>query len=248
MSIQYVDKSGKIINIVGGGSCYGEVGPQGPPGEKGADGKNGATWKPNVDSEGNLSWINDTSQTVPVVVNIKGPKGPKGDKGEQGLQGIQGVQGPKGDGFAITKIYKTTTEMVADISPVEDGYMVAVITSSGADVYLRNSSTVASGEDLNGYKYVCNLAEASVLEGPQGPQGEQGIQGPPGEQGPPGKDGSVTNLIDSLESTDTQSALTARQGNVLEIKKDIGEFIENICTEDNFVLQTEDGNILAKEG
>ena len=166
MSIQYVDKSGKIINIVGGGSCYGEVGPQGPPGEKGADGKNGATWKPSIDSEGNLSWINDTSQTVPVVVNIKGPKG---------------------------------------------------------DV------------------------------GPQGPQGEQGIQGPPGEQGPPGKDGSVTNLIDSLESTDTQSALTARQGNVLynmilEIKKNIEEFIENICTEDNFVLQTEDGNILAKEG
>ena len=77
--------------------------------------------------------------------------------------------------------------------------------------------------------------------------------GPPGPQGPPGKDGSVTNLIDSLESTDTQSALTARQGNVLynmilEIKKNIEEFIENICTEDNFVLQTEDGNILAKEG
>lgn len=250
MSIQYVDKSGKIINIVGGGSCYGEVGPQGPHGEKGADGKNGATWKPSVDSEGNLSWINDTSQTVPVVVNIKGPKG---DIGPQGLQGIQGIKGDKGDGFAITKIYKTTTEMVADTSPVEDGYMVAVITSSGADVYLRSSSTVASGEDLNGYKYVCNLAEASVLVGPQGPQGEQGIQGPPGEQGPPGKDGSITNLIDSLESIDTKSALTARQGNVLlnmilELRKDIEEFIECINTEDNFVLQTEDGNILVKEG
>ena len=126
----------------------------------GQKGDKGDTWKPSVDSEGNISWINDTSQTVPVTVNIKGPKG---DKGEQGLQGIQG------------------------------------------------------------------------------------------EQGPPGKDGSVTNLIDSLESTDTQSALTARQGNVLynmilEIKKNIEEFIENICTEDNFVLQTEDGNILAKEG
>ena len=228
----------------------GDTGNKGEQGIQGPKGENGATWKPSVDSEGNISWINDTSQTVPVTVNIKGPKG---DKGEQGLQGIQGVQGPKGDGFAITKIYKTTTEMVADTSPVEDGYMVAVITSSGADVYLRSSSTVASGEDLNGYKYVCNLAEASVLEGPQGPQGEQGIQGPPGEQGPPGKDGSVTNLIDSLESTDTQSALTARQGNVLynmilEIKKDIEEFIESICTEDNFVLQTEDGNILVKEG
>lgn len=250
MSIQYVDKSGKIINIVGGGSCYGEIGPQGPQGEKGVDGKNGATWKPSIDSEGNLSWINDTSQTVPVAVNIKGPKG---DKGEQGLQGIQGVQGPKGDGFVITKIYKTTTEMVADTSPVEDGYMVAVITSSGADVYLRNSSTVANGEDLNGYKYVCNLAEASVLVGPQGPQGEQGIQGPQGEQGPPGKDGSVTNLVDSLESTDTKSALTARQGNVLynmilEIKKDIEEFIECINTEDGLLLTTEDGNILVKEG
>ena len=36
--------------------------------------------------------------------------------------------------------------------------------------------------------------------------------------------------------------------NGYEIKKNIEEFIENICTEDNFVLQTEDGNILAKEG
>ena len=228
----------------------GDTGNKGEQGIQGPKGENGATWKPSVDSEGNISWINDTSQTVPVVVNIKGPKG---DIGPQGLQGIQGIKGDKGDGFAITKIYKTTTEMVADTSPVEDGYMVAVITSSGADVYLRSSSTVASGEDLNGYKYVCNLAEASVLEGPQGPQGEQGIQGPQGEQGPPGKDGSVTNLVDSLESTDTKSALTARQGNVLynmilEIKKDIEEFIESICTEDNFVLQTEDGNILVKEG
>ena len=90
-------------------------------------------------------------------------------------------------------------------------------------------------------------------KGDKGDKGEQGIQGPPGEQGPPGKDGSVTNLIDSLESTDTKSGLTARQGNVLynmilEIKKDIEEFIESICTEDNFVLQTEDGNILVKEG
>ena len=126
----------------------------------GQKGDKGDTWKPSVDSEGNLAWTKDTSDNPPTTTNIKGPKG---DKGEQGLQGIQG------------------------------------------------------------------------------------------EQGPPGKDGSVTNLIDSLESTDTQSALTARQGNVLynmilEIKKNIEEFIENICTEDNFVLQTEDGNILAKEG
>lgn len=236
--------------IKGDTGSKGDTGDKGDQGIQGPKGENGATWKPNVDSEGNLSWINDTSQTVPVVVNIKGPKG---DQGQQGLQGIQGIKGDKGDGFAIAKIYKTTTEMVADTSPAQDGYMVAVITSSGADIYLRSSSTVASGKDLDGYKYVCNLAEASVLEGPQGPQGEQGIQGPPGEQGPPGKDGSITNLIDSLESIDTKSALTARQGNVLlnmilELRKDIEEFIECINTEDGLLLAIEDGNILVKEG
>lgn len=39
------------------------------------NGDNGATWKPTVDSEGNLSWAQDTSATVPESANIKGADG-----------------------------------------------------------------------------------------------------------------------------------------------------------------------------
>lgn len=40
---------------------------------------NGATFIPNVDDEGNLSWINDKDLDNPKTQNIKGPKGEKGD-------------------------------------------------------------------------------------------------------------------------------------------------------------------------
>ncbi|MDY5930347.1 MAG: collagen-like protein, partial [Candidatus Onthovivens sp.] len=71
----------------------------------GQKGDKGDTWKPSVDSEGNLAWTKDTSDNPPTTTNIKGPKGDKGDKGEQGIQGVkgdtgnkgeQGIQGPKG--------------------------------------------------------------------------------------------------------------------------------------------------------
>lgn len=66
----------------------GEIGPkgeQGPPGtngEDGNDGENGATFIPNVDAEGNLSWTNDKELENPPAINIKGPQGPKGDTGD----------------------------------------------------------------------------------------------------------------------------------------------------------------------
>lgn len=40
---------------------------------------NGATFTPEVDSEGNLSWTNNKELSNPETVNIKGPKGDKGD-------------------------------------------------------------------------------------------------------------------------------------------------------------------------
>lgn len=36
-------------------------------------------WKPSVDSDGNLSWSNSTSETTPSTVNIKGPAGSTSD-------------------------------------------------------------------------------------------------------------------------------------------------------------------------
>ena len=44
-------------------------------------------WRPSVDSSGNLSWSNSTSETTPSTVNIKGPKGDKGEDGKDGVDG-----------------------------------------------------------------------------------------------------------------------------------------------------------------
>lgn len=107
-----------IVNIKGPKGDKGEQGiqgiqgiqgPKGDRGDVGASGANGFTWRPSVDLNGNLTWVNNGSTAVPTSVNIKGPKGdqgiqgPKGNTGAQGIQGIrgeqgiQGVQGPKGE-------------------------------------------------------------------------------------------------------------------------------------------------------
>ncbi|WP_373205204.1 Gp37-like protein [Clostridium tertium] len=107
-----------IVNIKGPKGDKGEQGIQGiqgiqgtkgDRGDVGASGANGFTWRPSVDLNGNLTWVNNGSTAVPTSVNIKGPKGdqgiqgPKGNTGAQGIQGIrgeqgiQGVQGPKGE-------------------------------------------------------------------------------------------------------------------------------------------------------
>lgn len=99
----------------------GLMGPQGAKGDKGdtgTQGTNGFTWRPTVDVNGNLSWTNNGSTSIPVAVNIRGPQGvqgipgakgdkgdvggigpqgPKGETGERGLTGAQGAQGPKGN-------------------------------------------------------------------------------------------------------------------------------------------------------
>lgn len=88
--------------------------------------------------------------------------------------------GPKGDGFAIIKLYNSISSMTGDTSPVQDGQMVAVVYTSGtttvAKVYIRNSSQsqTSSGSE-NGYTFFCNLADATVIQGPQGPKGDSPV-------------------------------------------------------------------------
>lgn len=148
----------------------------------------------------------------------QGPKGDTGDQGAQGPQGLQGIQGIKGDkgdtgsAFAISKIYQTEVELLAETTPVSEGLMVAVV-GTNAKVYIRNSSTVAdvSTGDLEGYKFILNLTEATVIKGDkgekgergaqgiQGPQGLQGIQGVPGEKGEKGDPGETPRTMTTAE-------------------------------------------------
>lgn len=93
------------IGPIGPAGAKGDIGPQG---EKGTD---GFTWRPSVNSSGDLTWTKDSSSTTPLAINIKGPKGedgkpglqgPKGDTGETGPRGEQGPKGADGLTTSIT--------------------------------------------------------------------------------------------------------------------------------------------------
>ena len=57
---------------------------------------NTSSWKPTVDSSGNLSWTLTDNTDAPATVNIKGETGPQGEQGPQGPAGADGAQGPQG--------------------------------------------------------------------------------------------------------------------------------------------------------
>lgn len=59
----------------------GAKGEQGLKGDTGERGNNGLTWRPIVDSDGNLSWQLNPDIGPPPTVNIKGPKGDQGNPG-----------------------------------------------------------------------------------------------------------------------------------------------------------------------
>ena len=204
-------------------------------------------------------------QGIQGIQGEKGERGEKGDKGDQGVPGVagapgvQGVKGDKGEGFAIAKLYSSTTALLNDAEPVLEGKMVAVLADGNADVYLRSISTVTNVTtgDLSGYAYITNLANASAIQGPQGEQGVQGIQGlqgeqgikgdkgPQGPQGPTGSDATVT-INDTLTSTATDEALSANMG------KDLNDKI-NVLSDDRGYLNTKalidyDLNLLVVNG
>lgn len=85
-----------IANLRGPRGLQGNDGAKGSQGAPGLQGSAGATFTPEVSTEGVLSWTNDRGLPNPTPVNIKGAKGDKGDKGEQGSPGPVGSEGPQG--------------------------------------------------------------------------------------------------------------------------------------------------------
>lgn len=151
----------------------GATGATGPKGATGNTGANGFTWRPTVDSSGNISWTNNGSTTAPTTVNIKGPKGDKGDigatgaKGATGPQGIQGIQGPAGP--------KGATGATPTIK-------AGTVTTGAAGT---NASVTAS---TSGTTTTFNFTI------PRGATGSTGATGPQGPTGPKGADGLTTSV------------------------------------------------------
>lgn len=154
-TITYNDLSQTTFEIVNGEK--GEKGDIGPQGLKGEIGDTGATFIPNVDVDGNISWTNDKDLDNPSSINIKGPKGDIGETGPQGIQGVQGIQGPKGE--------KGITGDKGD----------------KGEPFKYSDFTQEQLEALRGPQGVIGPI------GPQGEQGIQGEQGPKGDKGDSGE-------------------------------------------------------------
>lgn len=85
---------------------------------------NTSSWKPTVDSSGNLSWTLTDNTDPPASVNIKGQTGPQGE---------QGIQGPAGaDGQSVT----------FDITNIASGHRVTLSGAQGS-----SSFDVMNGDD-----------------------------------------------------------------------------------------------------
>ena len=117
----------------------------------------GATFLPNVDTEGNVSWTNNKGLENPTPQNIKGPQGP---------QGIQG------EAFKIKKTYASIEEMQADFDNMEVGDYV-MITSS---VEIEDNAKLYARAETE-WVFITDFSGATGIQGEQGPQGIQGIQG-----------------------------------------------------------------------
>lgn len=196
---------GSLKGAKGDTGAQGPQGVKGDTGEKGATGATGAsgfTWRPTVDSSGNISWANNGSTTAPTTVNIKGPKGdtgatgpqgatgPKGDTGAQGPQGIQGVKGAtgatgaKGVSMRLKGAWSSTTAYVNDSNYID------LVTSGGNTYACKVSNTNQAVTNTTYWELIAQKGNT----GATGPQGATGATGATGPQGPTGAAGTTPTI------------------------------------------------------
>ena len=118
---------------------------------------NGATYLPNVDAEGNISWTNNKGLENPSSQNIRGP---------------QGIQGAQGEPFKIKKTYPSVEAMQADLNNMQVGDYVMIVSS----VELEDNAKLYTKTETE-WVFITDFSGATGIQGEQGPQGIQGIQG-----------------------------------------------------------------------
>jgi len=165
---------------------------------------NTSSWKPTVDSSGNLSWTLTDNTDPPASVNIKGQTGPQGEQGPQGPAGADGAQGPQGaPGVEGPQGIQGEQGPVGpqgpqgeqgpagqDGAPGKSAYEIAVEDGFTGNVqeWLESlkgedgfSPTVSAEAIASGTRVTITDAVSStvfdVMNGEQGPSGEQGPDG-----------------------------------------------------------------------
>ena len=100
----------------------------------GKDGENGATFTPNVDTDGNLSWTNDKELENPTTINIKGPKGDKGDAGTTSWNDLEDKPTDLAtESYVNQEIEKTNTRIEELFQSVSNGkeLIASALTDKG---------------------------------------------------------------------------------------------------------------------
>lgn len=144
----------------------------------------GTTFKPDVSSDGVLSWTNNGGLENPADVNIKGPKGDNGDTGATGANGT---------GIADVKIENSNLMLKYTNS---DNYinLGKVVGDRGADGAAGTPGT--NGKDgTNGYTFTPAVSSAGVISwtnngGLTNPTSVN-IKGPKGDKGNDGTGVSI---------------------------------------------------------
>lgn len=150
-------------------------------------------------------------------IQYQGPQGPEGPQGPPGKQGIQGQQGIQGEAFAISKVYKSVSEMNADFenAEVKEGQFVLINTGNIEDE--DNAKLFVKG--VSSYNYLTDLSGATGMTGPQGPEGPQG---PPGEiaglSGIATTEEAIAGIVDNKAMTPlkTKEAVAAQVPEIMQ--------------------------------
>lgn len=136
----------------------------------------GATFTPQINENGDLSWSNNKGLVNPQTINIRGPEGKEGKKGEQG------------EPFRISKTYPSVEAMQSDFEnmPIDSYVMIAtsIEIEDNAKLYYRAETE---------WVYITDFSGAVGIQGPKGDDGDTGAKG---EQGNPGVGISKLEVID----------------------------------------------------
>lgn len=129
----------------------------------------GATFIPNVDAEGNISWTNDKGLPNPSTQNIKGEKG---DQGKQGEQGIPGEKGEQGNPFQIKKTYPSKEAMDLDYPNMQYNDYVMIASNVNDE---DNAKLYVKAEGKTGWVFITDFSGAQGIQGEKGEKGDTGV-------------------------------------------------------------------------
>lgn len=127
---------------------------KGADGEQGIQGENGATFTPNVDIDGNLSWINDKGLINPSPINIKGATGQNGLDGLTTSISLNGSTYTHINGTITLPNYPTVPTSTSQLTN-DSGFLTSVpneyITETELNTMLSTKANISDIPSLEGY-------------------------------------------------------------------------------------------------